>query len=370
MFKNNYESLPSFGGKTYNTVVSAAYMDYALNFFLSRGYSIKATAAIMGNAQQETQFNPSIDGDSGKSTNIFQWNMGRRTNLMNYAKKCFPNSDYSKLTDQEKFQAGLGFCHLELHSPEFKNALSVLTNHENDTNLAALFGHIYEGFGDNSGYKRNNYAAVIYDNYNDGKYKKYAIEKPLAFLDIYGIRITPVAYTKEEWFKFVMALDLSKLSWKPEGLCVHNTSAPSLSQWIKYGPTVEKQWPSNLNNFYKSLGWHSSVHIVSCPDYIWNLCNLLQDGVSVSCWNSIMYGLEMVGEYESEEFNSGVGLQVKDNAMFAISTLFHKFKWKPVIDETLRFHRKCIADHHNCPGKNVTDQDVLENVLKVMATFN
>jgi excisionase family DNA binding protein len=58
------------------------------NYFTQNGYSKAATAAILGNAQQESGINPeSGKSDSAVAHGIFQWETGRFANLKNYANK-------------------------------------------------------------------------------------------------------------------------------------------------------------------------------------------------------------------------------------------------------------------------------------------
>jgi hypothetical protein len=108
------------------------------------------------------------------------------------------------------------------------------------------------------------------------------------------------------------------------------------------------------------------VHFFCCPAYVWNLCDLRADGVSVSCWNHETIGIEMVGDYEvgGDDFASGPGECVRDNAVWTLACLHEKFGWDP---ETIRFHRECRADRHACPGGKVDKKAIIEAVKSQMA---
>ncbi len=110
------------------------------------------------------------------------------------------------------------------------------------------------------------------------------------------------------------------------------------------------------------LTHNSGPHVVVCPAYIWVLCDPEQDGVSVSCWNRETFGIEMVGSYEAgqDDFSSGDGAKVRDNAVFTLATLCEKFGWD--IGAELHFHRECMQDHHACPGSRVQKPDIVQRV--------
>jgi hypothetical protein len=74
----------------------------------------------------------------------------------------------------------------------------------------------------------------------------------------------------------------------------------------------------------------------------------------------------MVGDYNKEEFNSGDGAMVRDNAVFLIAALNLKFNFDP---GDLTFHVECKQDNHDCPGRKVVKADVISKVREMMATL-
>lgn len=184
----------------------------------------------------------------------------------------------------------------------------------------------------------------------------------------------PRHYARDEFRMFVDGLAWNK-GWRPKFPTLHNTGVPSLSQWLSYGATTKERWGAGLNRYYQGLGWHSGPHLVCCPDYIWVLCDLEADGVSVSCWNRITFGIEMVGNFEvgGDDPTAGEGAKVIENAVWALAVLSHKLGWN--IGTLVRgvgglhFHRDCLRDGHPCPGSRVSRSDILARVLAAMATL-
>ena len=70
-------------------------------FFKSKGYSEAAIAGIMGNLQQESGINPAALQKGGSAKGIAQWEGGRYTNLVNFAKS--RNRDWTDLDSQLLF---------------------------------------------------------------------------------------------------------------------------------------------------------------------------------------------------------------------------------------------------------------------------
>jgi len=181
----------------------------------------------------------------------------------------------------------------------------------------------------------------------------------------------PKHYSCEEFAAYVKGLSWSK-GWKAAFPTLHNTGVPSLKQWQAYGATAQERWGASLNRYYQGLGWHSGPHLVCCPDYIWVLCDPEADGVSVSCWNRVTFGIEMVGDYRvgGDDPTTGDGLKVVENAVFAVATLAKKLGWVVGVYHEgvsgLHFHRECVRDHHACPGDRIDKADIVKRVLAQM----
>ncbi len=183
----------------------------------------------------------------------------------------------------------------------------------------------------------------------------------------------PTHYARAEFRAMIAGVRVG--AWHPAFPTLHNTGVPSLSQWLAMGATPQERWGASLDAYYKSKGWHSGPHFVCCPDYIWDLCDLTADGISVSCWNHLTVGIEMVGNYEigGDDFSTGDGAKVRDNAAFALAVICEKFGWDPghYVEgrSGLHFHRECTRDGHPCPGSKVSKPDMIQRIDDVMKGF-
>src|SRR4051812_38980705 len=158
----------------------------------------------------------------------------------------------------------------------------------------------------------------------------------------------PTPYTREDFAAHVATLRWNQ-GWKPQGITLHNTAAPTLAQWAESGEK-HKQRIANLQSYYEGMGWHSGPHLFISRNYINGFANILLPGVHSRCFNATHIGIEMVGDYNAEEFDTGDGALVRDNAVFALAVLFRAIDVSPA---KLVFHKECKADNHDCPGKNV-----------------
>ena len=177
----------------------------------------------------------------------------------------------------------------------------------------------------------------------------------------------PQHYTRAEFRAYIDGLTFGE--WKPSMPYLHNTGVPSLRQWLAMGATPQERWGANLDRYYQGLGWHAGPHAVACPDYIWVLCDQTKSGVAESCSNSLAWALEMVGDYEigGDDFATGAGAKVRDNAAYAIAVIAEKVGWGDLGEfafnaRGLHFHHDCAADHHACPGSKVTKPDMLARI--------
>lgn len=170
------------------------------------------------------------------------------------------------------------------------------------------------------------------------------------------------ARTREESAAYLATLRW--IDWKPEGITLHNTAAPSLKQWAESGAAHDARI-RNLQNYYeKQLGWHAGPHFFVSRNYINWFSNPRLPGVHSRCWNATRFGIEMVGDYNVEEFNSGDGVLVRDNAVYLIALLNNRFGLQA---GDLTFHKECKRDNHDCPGHKVVKADVIVRVRAKMA---
>ena len=67
----------------------------------------------------------------------------------------------------------------------------------------------------------------------------------------------------------------------------------------------------------------------------------------------------MLGDYETEAFDSGRGLAVRKNTVAALATLSAILG---IDSQTMRIHREDPLTTHACPGKNVRKLEVIQEV--------
>ena len=171
---------------------------------------------------------------------------------------------------------------------------------------------------------------------------------------------TPRGFTAAEFAAYAQSLKWDK-GWRPRFVTLHNTAEPTLKQWAQLGGL---QRVRNLNHYYQGLGWHSGPHLFVAPDLIWLACDLEHDGVHASCFNKTSIGVEVVGDYSIEAFDSGDGARVRDNAVAAVAAICRALHVSPV---TLRFHRGVPARPSRLPGKNVDKSGFIGRVKAALA---
>ena len=72
----------------------------------------------------------------------------------------------------------------------------------------------------------------------------------------------------------------------------------------------------------------------------------------------------MLGNYETEAFDSGRGLKVRKNAVAAMATLSAILGFDPM---SMKLHREDPLTTHACPGKKVKKLEVIQEVQELMA---
>lgn len=179
----------------------------------------------------------------------------------------------------------------------------------------------------------------------------------------------PTPYTRATWLAHVAAIKSASMTWKPSGLTFHNTYIPNLAQWKETGDTHSTRL-MNLQTLYENTDhWHHGPHAFVSRDWINGFSPLTEVGVHASCFNRDHFGIEMVGNYEAghDDFNTGDGAKVRDNAVYAAAVLLKHFGIPPT---GINFHRDCPRDHHPCPGSLVSGTDMIARVKAAIAALS
>lgn len=129
------------------------------NRLLEMGYPPHIVAGLLGNIQQESNFNPQAIGDNGNSYGLGQWNGPRRQALLNHALR-----SKAKPFDPE---TQLGFLDAELKGPEAK-AWERIKTATTPEEAALLASEAYWRPGDPRNENRTKYARAAMDAFVRG----------------------------------------------------------------------------------------------------------------------------------------------------------------------------------------------------------
>lgn len=151
---NAADACSTRGGTGTSTVlVGNDNIEKTLRFFVAKGMTLMQAAAIAGNFQQESGFNPTIENSIG-AYGIAQWLGDRKVNLQ-------AKANYDQLDTQ------LEFVWEELNGSE-KRAYDTFLAYDGDSvsDLSVVFGEAYERYGRNEEGRRREYAEQIYTQFN------------------------------------------------------------------------------------------------------------------------------------------------------------------------------------------------------------
>lgn len=156
------------------------------------------------------------------------------------------------------------------------------------------------------------------------------------------------AFSKELFPRYLAGIRDSSMVWKPKGATVHHTGAPSLAQRPQ---GIQAQHMHNFRSWYRSLGWTHGPHLFIDEDEIWVFSPLTARGTHAVSFNYSHFGVEMLGNFDSEDPTTGRGAEVLDLAAFAVTALQRRFSLPPT---SVNFHRDDPKTDKTCPGKKVT----------------
>jgi N-acetylmuramoyl-L-alanine amidase CwlA len=146
-------------------------------------------------------------------------------------------------------------------------------------------------------------------------------------------------------------------AWRPSFVVVHNTAEPSLGQRPR---GLSREHILGLERYYRDdQKWSAGPHLFVDDLQIWVFTPLTVSGVHSPSWNKLALGVEMLGDYEREPFDSGRGAKVRANAVSAIATLCAVLGLDA---QTIRIHREDPLTTHACPGKNVRKLEIIQAV--------
>lgn len=164
-------------------------------------------------------------------------------------------------------------------------------------------------------------------------------------------------YRPDEFAAYLQTLKWN--AWKPQHVVIHHCAAPSLAQ-RPHG--FLEQHMRNLQSFYEEKGWSAGPHIFTDDDQVWTFSPMTARGVHAVSFNSTGIGIEMLGDYDTEDPWSGRGLQVLTTTCHAVKAILARLGLAPA---AVRFHRDDPKTTKTCPGKKITKEAFLAHLAKV-----
>lgn len=171
--------------------------------------------------------------------------------------------------------------------------------------------------------------------------------------------------------------DIKFGAWRPRFVTMHHTGGPSLATWKSYAhgtrkvPITDAQWMKNLAGYYgNELGWSAGPHFFFTPD---NFCVLSlpeKRGVHAVSFNANSWGVECVGEFDSEAFTPDLANRYAEgmaclHLALGISPDGYAFKTRG-----LHFHRDDPKTTKTCPGRKVDKLKMVDLIQQAMARLS
>jgi hypothetical protein len=164
-------------------------------------------------------------------------------------------------------------------------------------------------------------------------------------------------FTAADFEQYVETIRLA--AWQPQFIVLHNTFIPRFADWHQ---VPGEQRMQNLQHYYRDTQhWSAGPHLFIADDLIWIFTPLDTPGVHSPSWNAISWGVELVGDYSTEDLGAGV----QGNATRALAALYGLAGISP---DALRLHREDPqTTHKDCPGTSVIKNDVIAMVTACIA---
>lgn len=155
----------------------------------------------------------------------------------------------------------------------------------------------------------------------------------------------------------------SRQSWVKR-IVLHNTATPSLA--MREGGILTPSHILNLQAYYANKKWTGGPHLFVDATGVWVFNPLNDQGTHSPSYNNSSWGVEMLGDYERESFDTGLGANVRDNSVRAIAALARLQGWGSISGKLI-LHKEDPQTDHDCPGKNVDKADVIARVDEALS---
>lgn len=171
--------------------------------------------------------------------------------------------------------------------------------------------------------------------------------------------IVGLSFTRDAFDTYCHSLTWT--AWRPSFIVLHNTAEPNLAD--RPNGFTQQSMQGFVEYYRDEQHWSAGPHLFIDDRKIWVFTPLTMSGVHSPSWNKLALGIEMLGDYAKEPFNSGRGAAVRDNAVAAMATLSAVLGLDPA---TMRLHKEDPLTTHVCPGKNVKKPAVIQAVQQLM----
>ncbi len=157
-----------------------------------------------------------------------------------------------------------------------------------------------------------------------------------------------------------------------DSITLHHTAAPSLAQRPK-GFAI--QHIRNIQSFYSrpkskgGKGWSSGPHLFIDEDEIFGMCDFRFKGIHAVSFNGRSLGIEVLGDYDIEDPDSGRGKAAWTNAAATVRVLLQWLGLKKS-KNTILFHRDDPKTTKSCPGKRIDKTWFLDLIPADIDTFS
>jgi hypothetical protein len=188
-------------------------------------------------------------------------------------------------------------------------------------------------------------------------------------IPIVGQRFSPDEFLQYVKSNVAPALR-GRLSWKPTFIVLHNTAVPSIAQ-RRNGFTRANM--DSLARYYGiNQGWRSGPHLFVDQNGIWVFSRLDRRGTHSPCFNARSWGIEQLGDFAVESYDSGDGAKIRDNAVaaMAILSIAGNINRSPQnATNPIRFHKEDRCTNHACPGDHCVKNGVISMVEEAKRTW-
>jgi N-acetylmuramoyl-L-alanine amidase len=156
--------------------------------------------------------------------------------------------------------------------------------------------------------------------------------------------------------------DIQKPVWCTS-ITFHHTGIPTLAQRPN---GFTPQHIKNIQSYYETAtkqkkAWKSGPHLFIDDDQCWGMCAFTSHGTHAKAFNSNSIGIEVLGDYNEEDFNTGRGRDCWNIATEAGRVLLDWLGLK--LEQTnIKFHRDDPKTTKTCPGSKIQKDWVLERI--------